>query len=92
MPIVLNHAGRKIFNRGGDKRFDNVDPVEADDSLLIFEIMGRAPNMDPADYEEVFIALRLEYGEDALDAVRSGHVQFRCVSSRDMQQPKETES
>lgn len=84
MPIKLNHAGQKIVKRGGDKRFDRLDEQEADDAMLIMEIIARAPNMEPGDYQDAFVALRMEYGTDALDAIRTGHVQFELQSTRDM--------
>ncbi len=83
MGIVLNHVGQRIVKRGGDRSLENIDPNEADDTLLIMEVMQRAPNMSPEDYQTTFVALRMEYGEDALQAVRSGHVQFQCVTPRD---------
>ena len=87
MGIVLNHIGQRIAKRGGDKSLENIDPDEADDTMLIMEIMHRAPNMSPDDYQETFVALRMEYGTDALAAIRSGHVQFELQSTRDMKEP-----
>lgn len=70
--IKLNHMGEKIVRRGGDDKFD-------DDGLLIAEIMQRAPGMSLTDYQQTFIALRVEYGEEALRAVQTGHVSFVLV-------------
>ena len=82
--IILNFAGERIVRRGGDKSLDKVDPQEADDAMLSMEIMARAPNMLPEDYQDAFIALRMEYGKDALDAIRKGYVKFEKQSTRDM--------
>jgi hypothetical protein len=81
--LLLDANGLRIVKRGGDKSLDKIDPVEADDTLLIMEIMARAPNMAPEAYQHAFMTLREEYGEYALQAIREGAVQFELVKPRD---------
>lgn len=83
MGLLLDAIGQLIVKRGGDKSLDKLDPIEADDTLLIMEIMARAPNMAPEAYQHAFMTLREEYGEHALQAVREGAVQFELVKPRD---------
>jgi hypothetical protein len=68
-PQVLTEKGRRIVKRGGADGF-------SDDDMLVLEISKRAPGMPVRDIEAFFVALRLEYGEDALHAIRNGHVKF----------------
>ena len=89
MGIILNAQGQRIVKRGGDKSLENLPAMEADDRLLFLELVARAPNMEPEDYCQAMIALRMEYGMDALKAVRSGHVQFELVTPRDMPETEE---
>lgn len=84
MGLLLDAFGQLIVKRGGDKSLEKLDPVEADDTLLIMELMARAPNMSPEAYQHAFVALREEYGEHALQAVREGAVKFELVKPRDM--------
>ena len=68
-PMVLTEKGRKIVARGGH---DSVD----EDGQIILEIANRAPGMSKEDMQACFVAVRMEYGADALKAIQSGHVQF----------------
>lgn len=69
MGYVLADKGKQIVRRGGD---DSVD----DDELLLIELVSRAPGLSEEDLQRCFVALRMEYGNDALAAIRSGHVKF----------------
>lgn len=89
MGIILNADGQRIVKRGGDKSLENLPAMEADDRLLFLELVARAPNMAPEDYCQAMIALRTEYGMDALKAIRSGHVQFELVTPRDRAETEE---
>ncbi len=91
MGIILNADGKRIVRRGGDKSLENLPAMEADDRMLFLELVDRAPNMSPEDYCQAMIALRMEYGMDALKAVQSGHVQFELVAPRDMPEGNEGE-
>lgn len=71
MGISLNDKGRKIVERGGH---DDA----SDDDILLLELISRASGCSPDEYQTLFISLREQYGEDALKALRSGHVQFRA--------------
>lgn len=84
MGLLLDANGQLIVKRGGDKSLEKLDSVEADDTLLIMELMARAPNMAPEAYQHAFVALREQYGEHALQAVREGAVKFELVKPRDM--------
>ena len=84
MGLLLGANGQLIVKRGGDKSLEKLDPQEADDAMLIMELMARAPNMAPEAYQHAFVALREEYGEHALQAIREGAVQFELVKPRDM--------
>lgn len=68
-PKVLTEKGRDIVKRGG------ADGL-SDDDLLVLEIAQRAPGMSQQDMALCFVNLRIEYGEEALRAIRTGHVQF----------------
>lgn len=67
--LKLNAIGEEIVRRGGANGVD-------DDGMLIHEIAHRAPGLDLDDLEAVFVAIMVEYGEDALFAIRNGYVQF----------------
>lgn len=90
--IRLSFTGQRIIRRGGDKELERLDPTEADDTLLILEITKRAPGMCQEDHRDIFLALRMEYGEDALAAIQQGAVRFELQSTRDMQAPKPPET
>ena len=66
---VLTEKGARIVARGGAAD-------QSDDDMLLLEIAARAPGMSKDDLALCFVNLRLEYGEDALRAIRTGHVQF----------------
>jgi hypothetical protein len=64
--------GETIVRRGG------ADDQSRDD-LLVLELMKRAPGLEREELQAIFVACLTEYGEDALEAVQSGHVQFEEV-------------
>lgn len=68
-PQVLTEKGRKIVARGGADG-------QTDDDLLVLEIAQLCPGAPVADLQAIFVALRTEYGEDALRAIRTGHVKI----------------
>ena len=68
-PLGLTDKGARILRRGGA---DHVD----EEGMIILEILKRAPGMSKADLQTCFVTLRMEYGEHALEAIQSGHVQF----------------
>jgi hypothetical protein len=68
-PQRLTEKGARIISRGGA---DGVD----EEGMIILEILKRAPGMSKADLQTCFVALRMEYGENALEAIQSGHVQI----------------
>lgn len=72
MGYTLSPFGKNIVRRGGH---DDA----SDDDMLLLELMSHAPGMSQEEYKQCFIALRLEYGEDALQAIRSGYVKFEEV-------------
>lgn len=76
MGYVLSDKGDRIVKRGGADD-------QSDDSMLINEIVARAPGLSQEDLQRCFVAIRMEYGEDALDAIRSGHVKFEERTPRD---------
>lgn len=76
MGIVLNDKGQQIVRRGGADD-------QSDDDLLLLELIARAPNMSQEAYEQCFVSLRMEYGNDALRAIRSGEVKFELIAPRD---------
>lgn len=69
MGFILSDFGNKIVRKGGHDCQD-------DDGMLILEILKRAPGLSKDDLQTCFVALRTEYGDDALAAITSGHVQF----------------
>lgn len=81
MGIILSDKGAKNFKRGGA-------PADTSDDMLLREIVARAPGMEAEDYQICFVRLMEEYGEDALEAIRTGHVRFEKQSTRDMEAPK----
>lgn len=78
MGTALNAKGHRIVERGGADG-------QSDDDLLLLEIVKRAPGMKPEDLKACFVAILTEYGNDALDAIRSGHVRFE---ERAREEPK----
>lgn len=68
----LTDFGSSIVRKGGH------DDVSNDD-LLFLELVKRAPGLSFDDLQKCFVALLNEYGDDALAAIRSGHVQFEPV-------------
>ena len=75
MGIKLDDLGQSIVRKGGH---DDV----SDDELLLLELVKRAPGMAMEDYKTAFVALREEYGEEALRAIQTGHVQFEQVAAK----------
>jgi hypothetical protein len=69
LPHVLTGKGAAILKRGG------ADGM-SDDDMLVLEILARVPGASMNDVAAFFVALRTEYGEEALRAIRTGHVQF----------------
>lgn len=69
MGYILSDKGEHITRRGGADD-------QSDDDMLLLEIVKRAPALSQDDLQRCFIAIRMEYGTDALDAIRSGHVRF----------------
>lgn len=67
--LYLSADGERIVKRGGADGLD-------DDEMLLYEILHRAPGMKPQDLHDCFVSLGVEYGADALHAIRSGHVRF----------------
>lgn len=72
MGITLADKGQRIVRRGGADG-------QTDDDMLLLELTARAPGMSKEDLQRSFVALRMEYGADALDAIRSGFVRFEEV-------------
>lgn len=72
MGYRLTPIGSEIVRKGGHD-------LATDDDMLLLEIQKRAPGLSITDYRKVFVDLRLNYGEEALYAIRSGHVQFEAV-------------
>ena len=70
--IRLTPFGEGIVRKGGHDH-------ASDDDMLFLELVKRAPGMTRDDYQRCFVALREEYGEDALRAIQSGHVVFEEV-------------
>lgn len=85
MGMKLTPFGQSIIRRGGHDD-------QSDDDMLLLELMSRAPGMSKEDYQACFVALRLEYGEDALRAIQTGHVVFeeRRGGERSSQEQGET--
>lgn len=76
MGIVLADRGKQIVRRGG------ADAL-SDDDMLLLELTKRAPGLSKDDLQSCFVALRMEYGADALAAIRTGHVRFEERMRRD---------
>ena len=68
-PQRLTDKGARIVARGGQDGF-------SDDDMLVLEIAKRAPGASRDDIKAFFIALREEFGEEALRAIRTGHAVF----------------
>lgn len=66
--LHLSEEGKRIVSRGGGEADD--------DAMVIMELMNRAPGLTLPEYQELFVALRMECGGDALYALRNGHVTF----------------
>lgn len=73
MGLKLLPFGSNILRRGGHDDASN-------DDLLFLELVKRAPGLSKEDYGRLFVAIMEEYGENALAAIRSGHVQFEEVA------------
>ena len=69
--INLNDAGRRVVDRGGQ---DGI----SDETMLLLEIIKRAPGMTQGDLRHCFITAMEQYGKDALKAIRSGHIKFQA--------------
>lgn len=69
MGYILGDKGKTIVRKGGSDS-------QSDDDMLLLEIVKRAPALSKEDLQRCFVALRMEYGADALDAIRTGHVKF----------------
>jgi hypothetical protein len=69
MGFILADKGKRIVRRGGADG-------QSDDDLLLLELAARAPGLSKEDLQRCFVACRMEYGKDALAAIRSGHVRF----------------
>jgi hypothetical protein len=67
--VKLTDKGADILRRGGH---DDQD----DDGMLILELAKRMPGESPDGLQQIFVALRVQYGEDALHALKSGHVKM----------------
>lgn len=73
--LKLNQVGHDIVKHGGADHL-------TDDEMLFLEVVKRAPGMSIQDVREMLIALRVQYGQDALRAIKTGHVQFELVTPR----------
>lgn len=71
MGHILSDKGERIVRRGGADG-------QSDDDMLLLEIAARAPGLSSEELERCFVAIRMEYGDDALDAIRTGHVKFEA--------------
>lgn len=69
MGYILADKGKRVIRRGGADD-------QSDDDLLLLELAARAPGLSKEDMQRCFVAIRMEYGKDALAAIRSGHVRF----------------
>lgn len=69
MGLKLSPIGQDIVRKGGHDDASN-------DDMLFIELVARAPGLTKEEYGELFVAIMLEYGEDALFAIRNGYVQF----------------
>lgn len=72
MGYKLTPFGAGIVRRGGHDD-------QSDDDMLVIELIAAAPGMSRDDLQACFVAMRLEYGEDARRALATGHVQFEEV-------------
>lgn len=63
----LTERGLSIVRKGGH---DDA----SDDDLLVLELVKRMPGESMVGLMRVFVALREQYGEDALRALQTGHV------------------
>lgn len=75
MGYILSDKGETIVRRGGADG-------QSDDDILLLELTAAAPCLSHADLQRCFVALRMEYGTDALAALRSGHVRFEERAKR----------
>jgi hypothetical protein len=71
-PYSLSPIGQEIVRRGGADG-------QSQDDLVVLELVSRAPGMTPMEYQQCFISIMEEYGEDALFAIRNGYVKFEEV-------------
>lgn len=78
--LKLTPFGEKIVRRGGH---DDA----SDDDMLFLELTKRAPGLSPEDHKQCWIALRMEYGEDALAALQQGYVEFEEVRAGTRPEP-----
>lgn len=69
MGYILADKGKRIVRRGGADNY-------SDDDILLLELTAHAPGLSKEDLQQCFVALRMEYGVDALPALRSGAVKF----------------
>lgn len=65
--VTLSEFGKSIVRKGGH---DDQD----DDGMLILELAQRLPGLSVGDLQKVFVAMRVQYGEEALQALREGYV------------------
>lgn len=78
MGYVLADKGQTIVRKGGADG-------QSDDDLLLLELTARAPGLSQEDLQRCFVAARMEYGADALNAIRTGHIRFE---ERPRQEPE----
>lgn len=69
--IHLNDAGRRVVDRGGQ---DGI----SDETMLLLEIIKRAPGMNQDDLRMCFVSAMEQYGTDALKAIQTGHIKFQA--------------
>lgn len=69
-PYSLSPLGKEIVRRGGS------DGLISDDDMLVLELIKRMPGMTPMEYQQCFVDLRNQYGEEALYALRNGYVKI----------------
>lgn len=67
--VHLTTSATAILRRGGHDSL-------SDDQMLVMELAKLAPGMSPEDLQKCFIACRMEYGKDALAALREGYIRF----------------
>lgn len=75
MGYILADKGKNIIRKGGADG-------QSDDDMLLLELVRRAPALSKEDLERCFIALRMEYGSDALTALSTGYVRFEPTAQR----------